>query len=96
MKVTNQPQPLLQDARGGLRTEGQEVARRDQQLRKDNFVTTSSFTIDKLKQRIAAEPEIRMDKVVSLRNQLRDNEYKVDTARLADKMLTEALNEELS
>ncbi len=27
MKVTNQPQPLLQDARGGLRTEGQEVAR---------------------------------------------------------------------
>jgi len=96
MKVPNQPQPLLQDARGGLRTEGQEVARRDQQLRKDNFVTTSSFTIDKLKQRIAAEPEIRMDKVASLRDQLRNGEYKVDTARLADKMLTEALNEELS
>jgi anti-sigma28 factor (negative regulator of flagellin synthesis) len=37
-----------------------------------------------------------MDKVASLRDQLRNGEYKVDTARLADKMLTEALNEELS
>lgn len=96
MKVTNQPQTLLQDARGGLRTENQDIAKREQQLRKDNFVKTASFTIDKLKQRIAAEPEIRMDKVANLREQLRNGEYKVDTARLADKMLMESLNEELS
>ena len=96
MKVTNQPQTLLQDARGGLRTEAQDVAQREQQLRKDSFVKTSSFTIDKLKQRVAAEPEIRADKVAELKAQLRSGEYTVDTARLADKMLNEALNEELS
>ena len=37
----------------------------------------------------------RTDKVASLVI-TRNGEYKVDTARLADKMLTEALNEELS
>jgi flagellar biosynthesis anti-sigma factor FlgM len=96
MKVSNPSQALLQDARSTQRPETQEAAQRDQQLRKDSFVKTSSFTIDKLKQRVAAEPEIRADKVAELKAQLKNGEYQVDTAKLADKMLTEALNEELS
>ena len=56
---------------------------------------TSSFVMDKMKARIASEPEVRSDRVAELKEQIKSGDYKVDAKKLARNMLVESLKEDL-
>ena len=56
----------------------------------------SSFVMDKMKARIASEPEVRSDRVAKLKEQIKSGDYKVDAQKLAKNMLVESLKEDLS
>ena len=62
----------------------------------DGPIKTASFVIDKMKARIASEPEVRSDRVAELKEQIKRGEYKVDPQQLAGKMLVESLKEDVT
>lgn len=53
----------------------------------------TTLLMDKIKDRIAAEPEVRSDRVAELKAQIHDGEYQVDAQRVAGKMLLDALEQ---
>ncbi|MBF0280154.1 MAG: flagellar biosynthesis anti-sigma factor FlgM [SAR324 cluster bacterium] len=57
-------------------------------------VKTSAFVLKKINERIAAEPEVRQDRVAELKAQIASGDYKIDAHGLAGKMLSESLLED--
>lgn len=57
--------------------------------------TRASLTMNKVKDAIRNEPDVRADKVAQLRERIRDGEYEVDTDRLAGNMINSSLREDL-
>ena len=55
----------------------------------------SSFVTDNIKTRISEEPEVRSDRISEIMNQIKNGEYKVDTQKLAGKMIVESLRDDL-
>jgi len=64
-------------------------------LQNGGSVKTSSFTLDKIKERLDVEPDIRSDKVDELKAQIKSGQYQVDFDGLAEKMINDSLNEDL-
>ena len=52
--------------------------------------------MNKIKRRINAEPEVRADRVAELKDKIKSGEYKVDSEKLAKKMLEDAFQEDIS
>ena len=94
MKVTGQQPAVLKDIKGGQRKEADQAHLKDGPLSADDSVRTSSFTLDKMKLRISAEPEVRSEKVAKLKAQIKSGEYQVDPMKLAGNMLLDSLNED--
>jgi len=57
--------------------------------------TRASLTLNKVKDAIRNAPDVRSDKVAELRDQVRGGNYKVDTGRLAEKMINASLREDI-
>ena len=58
-------------------------------------VKTSSFTINRARERIDAEPDVNMERVNALKAAIRKGEYQVDSTKLADNLLKNSLFEDI-
>ena len=97
MKITGQQPPEFQGVKGGVGKDNQRVADRSGTPgSSEPPVKTSTFVMNKIKSRINAEPEVRADRVAELKDKIKSGEYKVDSERLAKKLLEDALQEDIS
>lgn len=55
----------------------------------------SSLTLTRVKEAIRNEPEVRARRVAELKEKIHSGEYRVDAERVADRMLIEALREDI-
>ncbi len=62
----------------------------------DPAIKTSTFVMNKIKSRINAEPEIRTESVEKYKNLIKSGEYKVDPDKLATKLISDTLDEDIS
>ena len=58
-------------------------------------VKTSTFVMNKIKERIHSEPEVRIDLVNKFKEEIKSGEYKIDSDNIASKMIYESLDEEI-
>ncbi len=98
MKITGQQPPEFHGVKGGAGKDSQKNADRSGTLpgSSEPHVKTSTFVMNKIKSLINAEPEVRSDKVAELKDRIKSGEYKVDSERLAKKMLEDAFQEDIS
>ena len=98
MKITGQQPPEFHGVKGGTGKDNQKTADRSGTLSSSGEppVKTSTFVMNKIKSRINAEPEVRAERVAELKAKIKSGEYKVDSERLAKKMLEDALQEDIS
>lgn len=98
MKVAGQSPNIAKELTTG-QTKNKESASEGRgkadQLLENGSVKTSAFTLNKIKERIAVEPEVRQDRVAELKAQIQQGEYEVDFQGLAKKMLTESLKDDV-
>ncbi len=59
-------------------------------------LSTSSADIQKMKEILQETPNVRMEKVQALKEQIERGEYQVDPHRVADKMLMSLMQEDIS
>ena len=98
MKITGQQPPEFHGVKGGAGKDSQKAADSSVTLpgSSEPPVKTSTFVMNKIKSLINAEPEVRSDKVAELKARIKSGEYKVDSERLAKKMLEDAFQEDIS
>ena len=98
MKITGQQPPEFHGVKGGAGKDNQKVADRSGALPSSGepHVKTSTFVMNKIKSQINAEPEVRADRVAELKAKIKSGEFKVDSERLAKKMLEDAFQEDIS
>ena len=98
MKITGQQPPEFHGLKGGAGKDNQKAADRSDKLPASGepHVKNSTFVMNKIKSRINAEPEVRADRVADLKAKIKSGEYKVDSERLAKKMLEDAFQEDIS
>ena len=98
MKITGQQPPEFHGVKGGAGKDNQKVTDRSgsQSGSGEPPVKTSTFVMNKIKSRIDAEPEVRADRVAELKAKIKGGEYKVDSEKLAKKMLEDAFQEDIS
>ena len=58
-------------------------------------VKTSTFVMNKIKERIHTEPEVRVDLVNKFKELIKSGEFKKDSDNIASKMIYESLAEEI-
>ena len=59
-------------------------------------LTSSTFVMNKIKSLINSEPEVRTDRVAELKDRIKSGEYKIDSDKLAKKMIEDAFQEDVS
>ncbi|HCC54038.1 MAG TPA: flagellar biosynthesis anti-sigma factor FlgM [Desulfobulbaceae bacterium] len=59
-------------------------------------LSSGSLDVQKVRDILAQTPEVRADKVKALKEQIARGEYKIDPAKLADKMMTSLISETLA
>lgn len=98
MKITGQQSPEFHGVKGGTAKDSQKTAERSGLISgtSEPPVKTSTFVMNKIKDRISTEPEIRADRVAELKDKIKNGEYQVDAQRLAKTMLEDALQEDIS
>ena len=98
MKITGQQPPEFHGVKGGTGKDNQKTADRSGTLSSSGEppVKTSTFVMEKIKNLINAEPEVRSDKVAELKDKIKSGEYKVDSDKLAKKMIEDAFREDIS
>ena len=95
MKITGQQPPEFYGVKGGTGKDNQKTSDRSGSTSgtAEPPVKTSTFVMNKIKDRISAEPEVRADRVAELKDKIKSGEYQVDSQRLAKTMLEDALKE---
>ena len=96
MKITGQQPPEFHGVKGGTAKENQKTTDRSWGVG-ENLETpdkNSTFVMNKIKNRISTEPEVRADRVADLKAKIKGGEFKVDSQRLAKAMLDDALRED--
>lgn len=80
------------------KSEGVAVSATDKTaLSKDRVVLSAgSLEVQKVRDILAQTPEVRADRVTALKEEIARGEYKIDPARLADKMMVDLLSETLA
>ena len=98
MKITGQQPPEFHGVKGGAGKENQKAAERSGTLTGSGEppVKTSTFVMNKIKSLINSEPEVRTDRVAELKDKIKSGEFKVDSEKLAKKMLEDAFQEHIS
>ena len=98
MKITGQQPPEFQGVKGGAGKDNQKASDRSGTLPVSGEppVKTSTFVMNKIKNLINSEPEVRADRVNELKDRIKSGEYKVDSEKLAKKMLEDAFQEDIS
>ena len=98
MKITGQQPPEFYGVKGGAGKGNQKAADRSGTLpgSGESPVKTSTFVMNKIKSRINAEPEIRTESVEKYKNLIKSGEYKVDPDKLATKLISDTLDEDIS
>ena len=98
MKITGQQPPEFHGVKGGTGKENQKAAEREGTLTGSGEppVKTSTFVMNKIKSLINSEPEVRTDRVSELKDRIKSGEYKVDSDKLAKKMIEDAFREDIS
>ncbi len=98
MKITGQQPPEFHGVKGGTGKDNQKASDRSGALAGSGepTVKTSTFVMNKIKNRINAEPEVRADRVSDIKDKIKSGEYKVDSEGLAKKMLEDAFQEDIS
>ena len=56
---------------------------------------TKKFSINKIREKIDAEPDVNLERVKALKEKIKSGEYKVDTKQLANNLLKDSLLEDL-
>ena len=100
MKISGQQAPSQKELSAGQSKQAKGLEGDQAQGKKldptaGGSVKTSSFAMDKIKNGIAAEPEVRADRVAELKAQIKDGTYAVDADKLAGKMLKDSALEDL-
>ena len=98
MKITGQQPPEFHGVKGGTGKENQKTEERSGKLTGSGEppVKTSTFVMNKIKSLINSEPEVRTDRVAELKDRIKSGEFKVDSEKLAKKMLEDAFQEDIS
>ena len=98
MKIIGQQPPEFHGVKGDTGKGNQKAADRSGALPSSGEppVKTSTFVMEKIKNLINAEPEVRSDKVAELKDKIKSGEYKVDSEKLAKKMIEDAFQEDIS
>ena len=98
MKITGQQPPEFHGVKGGTGKDNQKAAERAGTLTGSGEppVKTSTFVMNKIKSLINSEPEVRTDRVAELKDRIKSGEYKVDSEKLAKKMLEDSFQEDIS
>ena len=98
MKITGQQPPEFHGVKGGAGKDNQKASDRSGTLPVSGEppVKTSTFVMNKIKSLINSEPEVRADRVAELKDRIKSGEYKVDSEKLAKKMLEDAFQEDIS
>jgi len=58
-------------------------------------IETKQFSVNKIREKIDAEPDINLDRVKELKARIKKGEYDVDTRKLAGNILKDSLLEDL-
>lgn len=53
------------------------------------------FSVNKIKEKIDAEPDVNLERVKALKAKIKNGEYEVDTKKLANNLLKDSLLEDL-
>ena len=98
MKITGQQPPEFHGVKGGTGKDNQKTAERADTLTGsgESPIKTSTFVMNKIKSLINSEPEVRTDRVAELKDRIKSGEFKVDSEKLAKKMLEDAFQEDIS
>ena len=98
MKITGQQPPEFHGVKGGTGKDNQKATDRSETIKVSGEppVKTSTFVMNKIKSLINAEPEVRSEVVTDLKAKIKSGEYKVDSERLAKRMLEDAFQEDIS
>ena len=97
MKITGQQPPEFHGVKGGTAKENQKTTGRFGGI-SENAETpdkNSTFVMNKIKNRISMEPEIREDRVAELKAKIKNGEFELNSQSLAKAMLDDALNEDV-
>lgn len=80
------------------KAEGSTVSKADKvDMPTDRVVLSSgSLEVQKIRDILAQTPEVRADRVQALKQEIARGEYKIDPARLADKMMAGLISETLA
>jgi len=99
MKITGQQPPHLNEVGTG-KTQGKEQRAKIERAGHESATTRgitnhASQTAHRIKETLQAEPDVRPDRVEEVKEKIRSGKYQVEPERLAENMLTAALNEDL-
>ena len=96
MKITGQQPPEFHGVKGGTPKENQKTTGHygDTQGTAETVDKNSMFVMNKIKDRISIEPEVRADRVAELKSKIKSGEFQVDSEQLAKTMLEDALDED--
>jgi len=96
MKIIGQQPPEFHGVKGGNAKENQKTTGRygDTQGTAEIPDKNSTFVMNKIKDRISIEPEVRADRVAELKAKIKSGEFQVDSERLSKAMLEDALHED--
>jgi len=104
MKITGQDpakaaELALGKARGIKQTAQAQGARKDGKAEAPKqaaqLPSTSSLTTAKARDAIRREPDVRADKVADVKARMKDGQYRIDSEKLAGKMLNDSLREDI-
>ncbi len=98
MKVTGKHQPNISELTlGKAREKGQKVApsRSGSTKQAEQVANRASLTMNKIKETIRNEPDVRTERVAELKDRLKSGKYKVDPDQVANKLVTASLREDL-
>lgn len=61
----------------------------------ENRPVTQNLTMNKVRSKIEAEPDVNLEKVKALKERIKKGEYKIDTGALAANLLKDSATEDL-
>jgi len=98
MKVTGQQPPKAPEITTGKarEKEPQAPARREPAAREPEAAANrTSLTLNKVRDAIRSEPDVRGERVEALKERIREGRYEIDPERLSKNLLRHSLREDL-
>ncbi len=98
MKITGQDPGKIAElalAKGKGKENAQPAAKDQASSEPERANTKASLTMDRVKEAIRQEPDVRAERVAELRAKVNSGEYQVDSGKLAEKILIDSLREDL-